>query len=112
MIFVATKNGRTKKIPLVGAVVGSGTGDPRWIKIRIWDVYPATLGGAVRWSNNLVSSFFSWLSQENSVFALNLRRRSRRKTSFTGTGGAVCKGATPSVEEPGGRGFKLAAILS
>ena len=25
---------------------------------------------------------------------------------FTGTGGAVCKGATPSVEQPGGRGFK------
>ncbi len=24
----------------------------------------------------------------------------------TGTGGAVCKGATPSVEQPGGRGFK------
>jgi hypothetical protein len=24
----------------------------------------------------------------------------------TGTGGAVCKGATPSVEHPGGRGFK------
>jgi hypothetical protein len=23
-----------------------------------------------------------------------------------GTGGAVCKGATPSVEQPGGRGFK------
>ncbi len=25
--------------------------------------------------------------------------------SVTGTGGAVCKGATPSVEQPGGRGF-------
>jgi hypothetical protein len=24
----------------------------------------------------------------------------------TGTGGAVCKGATPSVEQLGGRGFK------
>jgi hypothetical protein len=24
----------------------------------------------------------------------------------SGTGGAVCKGATPSVEQPGGRGFK------
>ncbi len=23
------------------------------------------------------------------------------------TGGAVCKGATPSVEQPGGRGFKI-----
>jgi hypothetical protein len=26
--------------------------------------------------------------------------------AITGTGGAVCKGATPSVEQPGGRGFK------
>jgi hypothetical protein len=26
--------------------------------------------------------------------------------AVTGTGGAVCKGATPSVEQPGGRGFK------
>jgi hypothetical protein len=26
--------------------------------------------------------------------------------TITGTGGAVCKGATPSVEQPGGRGFK------
>jgi hypothetical protein len=26
--------------------------------------------------------------------------------SATGTGGAVCKGATPSVEQPGGHGFK------
>jgi hypothetical protein len=25
---------------------------------------------------------------------------------LTSTGGAVCKGATPSVEQPGGRGFK------
>ncbi len=24
----------------------------------------------------------------------------------SGTGGTVCKGATPSVEQPGGRGFK------
>jgi hypothetical protein len=26
--------------------------------------------------------------------------------AVTSTGGAVCKGATPSVEQPGGRGFK------
>ena len=25
---------------------------------------------------------------------------------YTGTGGAVCKGVTPLVEQPGGRGFK------
>jgi hypothetical protein len=29
-----------------------------------------------------------------------------KKFICTGTGGAVCKGATPSVEQPGGRGFK------
>jgi hypothetical protein len=31
---------------------------------------------------------------------------SLRKEVIIGTGGAVCKGATPSVEQPGGRGFK------
>ncbi len=29
-----------------------------------------------------------------------------RKIQGVTTGGAVCKGATPSVEQPGGRGFK------
>ncbi len=33
-------------------------------------------------------------------------RPATKRTSRTGTGGAVCKGATPSVEQPGGRGFK------
>jgi len=31
--------------------------------------------------------------------------------NFTGTGGAVCKGATPSVEQPGGH-EPTAAILA
>ncbi len=41
MIFVATKNGRTKKnfSPSFGAVIGSGIRDgPGWIKIRIRDI--------------------------------------------------------------------------
>ncbi len=29
-----------------------------------------------------------------------------KEKNYTGTGGAVCKGATPSVEQLGGRGFK------
>jgi hypothetical protein len=40
MIFVATKNGRTKKIfspSSFGAFVGSGFRDLGWIKIRIRD---------------------------------------------------------------------------
>jgi hypothetical protein len=42
MIFVATKNGRTKicSPSTFGAVVGSGIRDPGWIKIRIRDKHP------------------------------------------------------------------------
>ena len=38
--------------------------------------------------------------------AAAVRRWQVSITIKTGTGGAVCKGATPSVEQPGGRGFK------
>jgi hypothetical protein len=38
MIFVATKNGRTKNFsPSFGAVVGSEIRNPGWTKMRIWD---------------------------------------------------------------------------
>jgi hypothetical protein len=39
-------------------------------------------------------------SWDTSKISIGIQKKS------AGTGGAVCKGATPSVEQPGGRGFK------
>ncbi len=41
-----------------------------------------------------------------SATTLDVPGRYRHWWRTTGTGGAVCKGATPSVEQQGGRGFK------
>jgi hypothetical protein len=60
-----------------------------------------------RISHNLGLGLAEKISQ---AFAIQLVRYRETNTpalvALTGTGGAVCKGATPSVEQPGGRGFK------
>jgi hypothetical protein len=44
--------------------------------------------------------------QRDALYRKALEAGSKKIGKNTGTGGAVCKGATPSVEQPGGRGFK------
>ncbi len=44
--------------------------------------------------------------EEQLAFSVDIINNRHWWRSVTGTGGAVRKGATPSVEQPGGRGFK------
>ncbi len=48
---------------------------------------------AIKTTGTLIVIFFDMLTIQ-------------REMKNTGSGGAVCKGATPSVEQPGGHGFK------
>jgi hypothetical protein len=62
----------------------------------------------------MVSSSLDLVLQFKAALLLRDRQLTRPVSSYglalvaqcTGTGGAVCNGATPSVEQPGGRGFK------